>query len=175
MLQIPQGMRDRYGVDDRVFFRLRVLIETAENVTEHLKMRAVGDDTAHDDGPVETHDLHGRPGISGFGALTFVAVLALVAWGLRRVIVGQPGWFSFFAISAVAIWEGVQLIPTLRDGFVLAAVPPLVARTACVVCLGCGLGLLLLVFRLAERREREEMQPGDAASEFDGEDLGAYA
>ena len=121
------------------------------------------------------HDLHGRPGISVFGALTFVAVVAFVAWGLRRVVLGQPGWFSLFVISAVAIWEGVQLIPTLRDGFVLAAVPPLLARTACVVCLGCGLGLLLLVFRLAERHEREPARPGDTASEFDGEDLGAYA
>jgi hypothetical protein len=121
------------------------------------------------------HDLHGRPNVAVFGLITFVAVLVFVAWGLRRVLLSSPGWFFFFVISAVAIWEGVQLVPTLRDGFVLAAVPAFIARVSAVVCLGCGLGLLLLVFRLAERPEREPSDRDDPATEFEDEDLGAYA
>ncbi len=71
--------------------------------------------------------------------------------GLRRVLFQHPGYFSFFVISFLALWEGTQLIPTLLDGFVLAAVPAFVARTAAVVCLGCGVGLLLVVFRLVDQ------------------------
>jgi len=69
----------------------------------------------------------------------------------------------------LALWEGLQLLPTLTNGFVLAAVPAFVARTATVISLGCGAGLLLLGFRLAGRdgpREEgdgrdEELEPED--------------
>ena len=41
--------------------------------------------------------------------------------------------------------------PTLTHGFVLAAVPPFIARGATVISLGCGIGLLLIGFRLVDR------------------------
>ena len=50
-----------------------------------------------------------------------------------------------------ALWEGLQLLPTLTHGFVLAAVPPFIARGAAVISLGCGIGLLLIGFRLVDR------------------------
>ncbi len=114
-------------------------------------------------------ELHGRPTISVSQAVTFAVVLGFVAWGVRRVLARRLGYFSAFMISVAAIWEGVQLVPTLLNGFVLAAVPAFMARTAAVVCLGCGIGLLVFVFRLADQREPEEL--GD---EYDFEDTNAW-
>lgn len=42
------------------------------------------------------------------------------------------------------------MITTLVYGFVLISLPAFLARTATVVCLGTGIGLLLFVFRLAD-------------------------
>ncbi len=116
------------------------------------------------------HELHGRPTVSVFQLITFAAIVAFVAWGLRRVLLQQPGYFSYFAISFVAIWEGVQLIPTLLDGYVLAAVPPFLARVAAVTCLGCGASLLLVAFRLADQPEPD----GSAATSDEFDDTGAW-
>ena len=41
---------------------------------------------------------------------------------------------------------------SLRDGFVLIALPPFLARTATMLCLACGAALLLLAFRLVDPR-----------------------
>ena len=98
-------------------------------------------------------ELHGRPTVSVEGLIIFVVVIAFVLVMLRRVLFQRPGYFSHFAISFVALWEGAVLITTLTHGFVLTAVPAFVTRAAAVVCLGCGAGLLLLVFRLAEQSE----------------------
>jgi hypothetical protein len=100
-------------------------------------------------------ELHGRPTVSASQLFTFVVTIAFVAWGLRRVALKRLGWFSLFAVSFVAIWEGVELIPTLVNGFVLAAVPAFMARTAAVTCLGGGAGLLLLAYRLADQSEED--------------------
>ena len=118
-------------------------------------------------------ELHGRPTVSVFQLITFAVVLAFVAWGLRRVLLRRLGYFSVFVISAAAIWEGTQLVPTLLHGFVLAAVPGFLARAAAVVCLGCGAGLLVFVFRLAEQRELDPSDGGDFRDEDDFEDVGA--
>ncbi len=99
--------------------------------------------------------LHGRPTVSVLQLITLAAVLAFVGWALRRLILRRAGYFTYFVIAFVAIWEGAELIPTLLDGFVLAAVPAFVARAAAVVCLGSGLGLLLVAFRLVDPFERE--------------------
>jgi len=98
-------------------------------------------------------ELHGRPTVSVGQLLLLAVILAFVAWGLRRVLLQRPGYFSYFLISFAALWAGGELVPTLVNGFVLMAVPAFVGRTAAVVCLGCGAGVLLLVFRLAEKRE----------------------
>jgi hypothetical protein len=100
-------------------------------------------------------DLHGRPTLSPFQLLAFAASVAFVVWGLRQLLLRRAGYFSYFVIAFVAIYEGGQLVPTLLNGFVLAAVPAFVARATAVVCLGCGAGLLVLSFRLADRDEPE--------------------
>jgi hypothetical protein len=99
--------------------------------------------------------LHGRPTISAFQLLELGVVLAFVGWRLFRLLVSRPppGYFSYFAIAFVALWEGAALIPTLLNGYVLAAVPAVAARAASVLCLGCGLGLLLLAPRVGEQAE----------------------
>jgi hypothetical protein len=99
-------------------------------------------------------ELHGRPTVSVGQYLLLAVILAFVAWMLRRVLWQVPGYFAYFVIAFVAIWAGIELFSTLLDGFVLLAVPGFVARAATVGCLGCGAGLLLLVFRLAERPAR---------------------
>ena len=119
-------------------------------------------------------ELHGRPTVSVFQGVTLTVIIAFVAWGLRRVLLQRFGWFSLFAVSAVAIWEGVQLIPTLLDGFVLTAVPAVVARSAAVVGLGSGVGLLLLALRLADQAEPESSAQARRSGEGDPEDDSAW-
>lgn len=119
-------------------------------------------------------ELHGRPAISVLGAITFAIILALVGLGLRRVLFQRPGYFSYFAIAFLALWEGAQLIPTLVNGFVLAAVPAFVARAATVLCIGCGAGLLVIAFRLVDREEPDSSDDDDPANDHDVEDPSAW-
>jgi hypothetical protein len=64
----------------------------------------------------------------------------------------------------VAVWEGLNLLPTLLYGYVLAALPAFLARSATVLCLGAGAGLLVLVFRLADQSEALTKPLGQASS-----------
>jgi hypothetical protein len=75
------------------------------------------------------------------------------------VLIRRPGYLSFFVISLLALWEGVELVPTLTYGFALTAVPAVVARASIVLCLGSGISLLLFVFRLAHRSTEPSSQP----------------
>lgn len=113
-------------------------------------------------------ELHGRPLVSALQLIELAFMLAFVAWGLRRVLWQHPGYFTYFVIAFAALWQGLELIPTLTHGYVLIAEPAFVARLCAVICLGCGAGVLALVFRLAERPEaaaREEL-----LDELEGED-----
>jgi hypothetical protein len=94
--------------------------------------------------------LHGRPAIGAFAVVELVVTLALVSYGLWLVVRGRAGPLSLFVIALAALWEGITLLPTLLDGFVLMALPAFVARAATVLCLGGGAGLLLLAFRIFE-------------------------
>jgi hypothetical protein len=99
-------------------------------------------------------ELHGRPSVSvGQGMMLGVA-LAFVAWGTWSLARRRHGWFTFFIIAAVALWEGASLIAVLVDGYVLLAVGPVLARVAVAACLSAGVALLPLVFALAERPRR---------------------
>ena len=89
-------------------------------------------------------DLHGRPGVTIFQILTLAVLLLFGLWALRKLLLHRETYATFFAVACVAIWEGVNLLPTLWNGFVLAAVPAFAARAACVVGLGCGVGLLIV-------------------------------
>lgn len=118
-------------------------------------------------------DLHGRPEVSVFQLIALAALVGFVAWGLRQLLLRRAGYCSYFAIALVAAYEGAQLVPTLLNGFVLAAVPAVVARAAAVVCLGCAGGLLLLSFRLADLQREETEDREEFEDEFD-EDYRAW-
>lgn len=104
--------------------------------------------------------LHGRPDVTVGQLILLAVLLAFVAWALRRLVLGRHGWFGFFLIALVALWEGASLVGVLVHGFVLLALPAFVARAAVVVCLATGGALLPVIFRLAETPER----PGRATS-----------
>jgi hypothetical protein len=106
-------------------------------------------------------ELHGRPDVTVLQLLTLAVVVAFAGWAARAVVARTPGWFTLFLIAAVSIWEGVKLLPTLVDGYVLAAVPAVAARIACVGCLGAGGALLLFVIRLADQRGGAELDEGE--------------
>jgi hypothetical protein len=108
--------------------------------------------------------LHGRPTVSVSQLIELGFVLSLVGWALRHVLTARAGYFAYFVIACVAAWEGLNLLPTLLHGYVLVALPAFVARSATVLCLGAGAGLLLLVFRLADQGDPRTRQRGRASS-----------
>jgi hypothetical protein len=119
--------------------------------------------------------LHGRPTVGASQVIGLVLILAFVAWAISRLLVRRPGYFFFLVVSVAALWQGAELIGTLRNGFVLAAVPSFVARLAAVICLGTGAGLLLMVFRLSPRRdEGSAHRPDDSADEPEFDDERAW-
>jgi hypothetical protein len=98
--------------------------------------------------------LHGRPGI-GAGPIIVLAVeLAFTGWAAHRLVRRRYGWFVLFFIAAAAIWEGATLIGALAYGYTLFAVPAPLPRIGVAACLATGIGLLPLVFVMAERAQR---------------------
>ncbi|MCL2770595.1 MAG: hypothetical protein FWD42_10905 [Solirubrobacterales bacterium] len=98
--------------------------------------------------------LHGRPTVAVPQLIELALILIFVAWALSRVLRGRAGHFTYFLIAFAAMWQGLEMIPTLFDGFVLAAVPAILARSASVVCIGAGAGLLLIAMRLGLEPKR---------------------
>jgi hypothetical protein len=117
--------------------------------------------------------LHGRPDVSVVQLVELGIVLAFVAWGLFRVVVQRPGFFSYLVIAIVALWEGLELIPTLVNGFVLIALPAFVARAAAVVGVGSAVCLVLMIFRLHDL-ELDEREAGRSVEQLEGEDEHAW-
>lgn len=116
--------------------------------------------------------LHGRPDVSVGQMIVLVLILAFTAWGLLAMARRRHGWFTFFIIAAAALWEGASTIAVLLDGFVLLALPAFLARVAVVGCLASGVGLLPVVFAMAERpgrsrsgsrRRRGDLRPATGA------------
>ena len=97
--------------------------------------------------------LHGRPTVSVIQLIELGFVLALIGSALFHVLTARAGYFAYFVVAVVAIWEGLNLLPTLLHGYVLVALPAFLVRSATVLCLGAGAGLLLLVFRLSDQGE----------------------
>jgi hypothetical protein len=108
--------------------------------------------------------LHGRPTVSVIQLIELGFVLSLVGWALFHVLTVRAGYFAYFVIAFVAVWEGLNLLPTLLHAYVLVALPAFLARSATVLCLGAGAGLLLLVFRLADQSEAGRRRLGRASS-----------
>jgi hypothetical protein len=98
--------------------------------------------------------LHGRPSVSAGQVVVLAVALTFAAWAAWRLAVHRHGWFTFFIIAAVAIWEGASMIAVLLDGYVLIALPAVLARVAVAACLSAGVALLPVVFALAERPRR---------------------
>lgn len=114
-------------------------------------------------------ELYGRPMVGAFQVVVAAAIAIFVAWGFSRALRQGLGYFSVFVIAFVTLWVGGLLVPTLLNGFVLMAIPAFLARAATVVCLGSGIALLLLVFRLADYSEDEEPAGEDSGrSEREG-------
>lgn len=99
-------------------------------------------------------ELHGRPMVTVLQLIEMAILLAFVVVAFARIVRGRAGYFSYFVIAILALWEGAELLPTLLSGFVLIATPAFLTRAATVVALGAGVGLVLLVFRLADWRNR---------------------
>jgi hypothetical protein len=112
-------------------------------------------------------ELHGRPGVSPTQLVTLVVLLAFVAWGLRRVILQPPGFFVCWAVSLVALWTGLVLVPTLSHGYVLIALPAFLARATTVVCLASGAGLLVLSPRMVGHGDHAEPSAADRTDAWD--------
>jgi hypothetical protein len=108
--------------------------------------------------------LHGRPTVSVFQLIELAFVLSLVGWALVHVLAARAGYFTYFLVAVGAVWEGLNLLPTLLHAYVLIALPAFLARSATVLCLGAGAGLLLLVFRLADQSEASARRHGRASS-----------
>ena len=117
--------------------------------------------------------LHGRPTVGAFALIELAVIVALVAWGLWRVLSGRAGFFMYFAIGFFAIAVGLELVPTLLHGFALTALPAFLARSLSVVCLGTGIGLLPFAFRMAARADAGS-RASDYDDELDEEDDGAW-
>jgi hypothetical protein len=98
--------------------------------------------------------LHGRPSVSPLQITALALVLGFAGWAGHRVIREQPGYLTYFAIACLALYEGLTMLPTLLDGFVLIALPAFLARSVTVACLGAGAGILVLVVDLALRPSR---------------------
>lgn len=101
-------------------------------------------------------DLHGRPGLSGFGLVELAVILTFVLWALARIVRDRASSLILFLIAVLAAWEGISLIPTLLHGYVLLAVPPLLGRVATVICLSAAIALGFPIVSLLHREESDE-------------------
>lgn len=114
--------------------------------------------------------LHGRPIVSVGQLIVFAAIVVFAGWALRRLVLRRHGWFTFFLVAVAAIWEGASSITVLLNGYVLLALPALLARAAVATCLAAGVGLLPLVFRMAERPIKGVRAKAPHAEDSDGEE-----
>jgi hypothetical protein len=112
--------------------------------------------------------LHGRPTVSILQFVELALILTFVVWAALRILRRRSGFFLYLVIAVAALWEGFELLPVLRNGFVLIALPAFVARAAAVVALGTGAGLLLLVFRLFNQREESAVDEHGSMDELAG-------
>ncbi|MGH2888987.1 MAG: hypothetical protein ACRDNJ_05095, partial [Solirubrobacteraceae bacterium] len=111
--------------------------------------------------------LHGRPGVTPFALVELAVVLLFAAWAARRVATRPTGPFAYCTIAIVAIWQGLELMPVLWNGFVLIALPSTLARIASTVCLAAGIALLPVAIRLPGAPEDGEADGDEDDPEAD--------
>jgi hypothetical protein len=108
-------------------------------------------------------DLHGRPGLSGFGVAELSVIAVLSTWTAWRTVRARTRAFAYCLIVVAALWEGITLIPTLLHGYVLLALPPFLGRLATVTCLAGAVALALPTIRLYRAALAEEdTEPADS-------------
>lgn len=108
--------------------------------------------------------LHGRPGISWYGAVVVVLVAVFSCWAGWRLIKDRAGALVLSATALLGGWLGLTLVPSLLHGYVLLAVPPFFARAATVVCLGGAFSLILWIVRRADPLGRRAAAAAAAAA-----------
>ncbi len=96
--------------------------------------------------------LYGRPGVPSSEIILVAILAAFAALGIALTVLGRSGYLLQIVIAFVALWVGLELLPTLLHGFALTAGPPLLARVTSVVCLGGCADLVLLGVRSALRQ-----------------------
>ena len=88
-------------------------------------------------------ELYGHPGVSTWQhvdlALTVLLAMLVTALLLRP---GGTGFVAFVA-GAAGVYQGIVLLPTLTEGYVLAAVPATIERAAGAAAIACGIGAML--------------------------------
>ena len=111
-------------------------------------------------------ELYGRPSVS-VGQLTLAALTCLVAVGLAALWL-RSGWRTVagVVIGAVALYQGLVLVATLRDPFVLAAFPAWLERAATSLALASGAALLLMIVLGAPRRRGADEPRGEPLPDF---------
>jgi hypothetical protein len=105
-------------------------------------------------------ELYGRPTVSSW-QLVLVAATCVLAVGLA-VLYSRTDWRALggIVIGIAAAYEGAALLATLRDGWVLAAFPAWVERSATGISLASGAALILVSVRLGSAdREPEPPEP----------------
>jgi hypothetical protein len=88
-------------------------------------------------------ELYGHPGVSSWQhvnlALTGLLAVLLIALLLRPRGTG----FVAFVAGAAGVYQGIVLLPTLTEGYVLAAAPATIERAAGAAAIACGIGAML--------------------------------
>ncbi|HLX33462.1 MAG TPA: hypothetical protein VKR79_11980 [Gaiellaceae bacterium] len=101
-------------------------------------------------------ELYGRPTISSW-QLALVGVTCLVALGLA-LLYSRREWrpVAGILVGIAAAAQGLELVSTLRDGWVLAAIPAWLERSATGLSLASGVALVLVSLRLSLPGRAEE-------------------
>jgi hypothetical protein len=88
------------------------------------------------------------------GATCLVAVALAALYGRRA---WRPVAGILIGIAAVA--QGLEVVSTLRDGWVLAAIPAWLERTATGLALASGAALILVSLSVGLPARAEELDP----------------
>ncbi len=104
-------------------------------------------------------ELYGRPTVSSW-QLVLVGSTCLIAIGLAALY-SRPTWRALggIAIGIAAAAQGLELVSTLRDGWVLAVVPAWLERSAAGISLASGVALVLMSLTLGIGDRTGEPEP----------------
>jgi hypothetical protein len=104
-------------------------------------------------------EFYGRPTVSSW-QLVLVAATCLIAVALAALY-SRPNWrvLGGMLIGIVAAYQGLALLSTLRDGWVLAVLPTWLERTATAVSLASGMALVLVSLTLGIPDRGREVEP----------------